>query len=334
MLSAFGVGLNATPTLQSPSIGWKRTRSAAVLSDCRVPAGFLSTRKQEPQALPIASLPRALDSLEEIRSRTRGKRVVVFLDYDGTLTPIVSNPDHAVLSDSMRATIERLAASKEVAIVSGRRREKVQAFVQLSSLIYAGSHGFDIAGPSLRHTIAEEALPALAAAREALTARLAQIPGAAVEDNEFSVSVHWRNVPEEHRPAVEAATRAEVEGRPEQLALTSGKCVFEVRLRPRVAPVWDKGAAVRFLLDHLLGAQHAGERGEERGGGGLEDVVPVYIGDDTTDEDAFAVLRELGGLSFVVAGAAEGERPRETLGSHVLADVGEVEALLGALASV
>jgi len=73
----------------------------------------------------VASLPRALDALDELRARAAGKRLVIFIDYDGTLTPIVSNPDHAFLSETMRAAVERLAASKEVAIVSGRSRQKV-----------------------------------------------------------------------------------------------------------------------------------------------------------------------------------------------------------------
>jgi len=334
MLSTLDAGLNATPTLQSPSSGWKRRRAAAVLDECRL--GTPSSLRREvastgyrPQARAVSSLPRELAVLEEIRARTLGKRLVIFLDYDGTLTPIVSNPEDAVLSDGMRAAVGRLAASKEVAIVSGRSREKVEAFVQLQSLIYAGSHGFDIAGPDgLRHRIAEEALPMLAAARDALAARLANIPGATVEDNEFSVSVHWRNVAQEHRAAVEAATRAEVEARP-GLKVTTGKCVFEVRPELPDAPVWHKGAAVRFLLDHLL------RRGEgDESMDALEEVVPIYIGDDLTDEDAFEVLHDLGGLSFLVAGAGEAERPRETYGSHVLANCDEVQALLTALASL
>jgi len=278
----------------------------------------------------VASLPRALDALDELRARAAGKRLVIFIDYDGTLTPIVSNPDHAFLSETMRAAVERLAASKEVAIVSGRSRQKVEDFVRLTSLFYAGSHGFDIAGPDgLRHRIGEEALPTLAAARDALQARVASIPGASVEDNQFSVSVHWRNVPEALRGEVEAATRAEVEAR-HGLKMTTGKCVFEVRPELPGAPVWHKGAAVRFLLDYLINARRAhGLAGHE-----VEDeVVPIYIGDDVTDEDAFAALHGLGGLSFLVAGAGESERPRETYGSHVLADSDEVQALLHALAA-
>jgi len=284
------------------------------------------------EARDAASLPRALAVLDEIRSRLLGKRLVIFLDYDGTLTPIVSNPEEAFMSASMRATVDKLSAAKKVAIISGRGRERVKDFVQLPSLYYAGSHGHDISGPGgLRHRIAEDALPALASARESLRAQLASIPGAAVEDNEFSVSVHWRNTPVERRAEVENVTRREVE-RWHDLKYTQGKCVYEVRPELPGAPVWNKGEAVRYLLDHLLSdAAHTQQTDD---GDEESDVVPIYIGDDLTDEDAFAVLHELGGLSFLVAGRGESERPRETYGTHVLADCAEVELLLSALGSI
>ena len=71
----------------------------------------------------------------------------MFLDYDGTLTPIVSDPDAATLSDHMRDAVGKLSDKATVAIVSGRAREKLRNFVQLPELYYAGSHGFDIDGP-------------------------------------------------------------------------------------------------------------------------------------------------------------------------------------------
>ena len=75
---------------------------------------------------------------------TGTKRLVVFLDYDGTLTPIVEASDAAVLAAPMRAAIARLAQHAPVAVVSGRAREKVREFVAVENLYYAGSHGFDI----------------------------------------------------------------------------------------------------------------------------------------------------------------------------------------------
>lgn len=91
--------------------------------------------------------PCILTNFKDFLSLISGKRVVVFLDYDGTLTPIVSNPDEAYLSSSMRAAVQQVAQTFPTAVISGRGRDKVEAFVQLEELYYAGSHGLDIKGP-------------------------------------------------------------------------------------------------------------------------------------------------------------------------------------------
>jgi Trehalose-phosphatase len=94
--------------------------------------------------------PCILSAFDQFLSLASGKRVVVFLDYDGTLTPIVSNPDMAFMSDSMRSTVKRVGQTFPTAIISGRGRRKVENFVQLNELFYAGSHGLDIKGPVVR----------------------------------------------------------------------------------------------------------------------------------------------------------------------------------------
>ena len=83
-------------------------------------------------------------------SKAACKRVLVFLDYDGTLTPIVCNPDEAFMSQSMRDTVRAVGETFPTAIISGRGRSKVESFVQLPELFYAGSHGLDIKGPVVR----------------------------------------------------------------------------------------------------------------------------------------------------------------------------------------
>lgn len=94
-----------------------------------------------------------LNSFDRFLEKVSGKRVVVFLDYDGTLTPIVSNPDHAFMSPSMRGIVKEVGRLFPTAIISGRGRLKVEDFVQLDELFYAGSHGLDIKGPVVRAQI-------------------------------------------------------------------------------------------------------------------------------------------------------------------------------------
>ena len=93
-----------------------------------------------------SDLPSALEHVDEITA-SGTRRLAVFLDYDGTLTPIVAHPEDAVLHDRMREIVERLARRCPVAVISGRDLADVRARVAIDDIVYAGSHGFDIAGP-------------------------------------------------------------------------------------------------------------------------------------------------------------------------------------------
>lgn len=223
-------------------------------------------------------LPSALDSWDDIAALLVDRRPVIFLDYDGTLTPIVSQPEDALLSEEMRATLRSLAELCTVAIVSGRDRNDVEPLVGLEGLVYAGSHGFDIEGPEglrMEHEGGRDALPALEAAEAGLAERLADIDGARVERKRFAIAVHYRNVAEEDVGRVAEAVE-EVARDHETLRVSGGKKVFE--LRPDLE--WDKGRAVLWLMDALN--LNEGE------------VEPFYLGDDVTDEDAFRVIADRG----------------------------------------
>src|SRR5881227_3268174 len=221
-------------------------------------------------------LPSALNFIDEIIAGTGGKRPAVFLDYDGTLTPIVSHPEDAWLSDSMRQTLRSLAARVPVAILSGRDLDDVRGRVHVDGIVYAGSHGFDIAGAGgLRRELGAAYLSVLDAAETELREALDEIPGAQLERKRFSVAAHYRNVKENDAFRVALAVDA-VAARHHELRRIDGKKVFE--LLPRIE--WDKGKAVMWLLDTL---------GLEQG-----DVLAIYIGDDCTDEDAFRALKGYG----------------------------------------
>ncbi len=232
----------------------------------------------------------ALESLDEIEARTAERRVVVFLDYDGTLVPIADRPEQAVMAPATRATVARLAELCPVAIVSGRGRADVERLVGLPGLTYAGSHGFDIAGPEgdlAGHGAGEGLEPVIAEAEAELRAALDDIPGLLIENKRFAIAVHYRLVdPAEVERIVATADRV-VAGHPE-LRRAGGKMIVE--LRP-VMP-WDKGRAVLWLLEamHLEGP----------------DVVPFYLGDDETDRDAFEALRGRG-ISLYVGAAEEAD---------------------------
>ncbi|HEX9670400.1 MAG TPA: trehalose-phosphatase [Thermoanaerobaculia bacterium] len=252
--------------------------------------------------------PSALDRWPEIERRLRtGGRPVLFLDYDGTLTPIVARPELAVLEGGVRDLLTRLARRFPLAVLSGRGREDVAALVGLPEIVYAGSHGFDVAGGwpgrELRHEVGEGTPAEIGAAAVELERALAGFPGVLVEPKRFSVAVHWRLARPEDLAAIEAAVDRVLAAHP-ALRRAAGKRVWE--LRPALA--WDKGEALRWLL-----AAWGLDGGRS---------VPLYVGDDVTDEDAFRVVAETG-VGILVA-----DHPRPTAAAYSLRDPGEVRELL------
>ncbi|XP_010546407.1 PREDICTED: probable trehalose-phosphate phosphatase J [Tarenaya hassleriana] len=263
----------------------------------------------------IMQHPSALDMFEQIIEASRGKRIVMFLDYDGTLSPIVDDPDRAFMSSKMRRTVRKLAKCFPTAIVSGRCGDKVYEFVKLAELYYAGRHGMDIKGPtkglskynkdkqpSVLFQPASDFLPMIDGVYKQLMEKTKSTPGAKVENNKFCVSVHFRCVDEKKWSELAQQVRSVLKGYP-KLRLTQGRKVLEIR--PTIK--WDKGKALEFLLESL-------------GFGDCNDVFPVYIGDDRTDEDAFQILRERGqGFGILVS-----KIPKDTNASYSLQEPAEV----------
>ena len=243
-------------------------------------------------------------------ARERTGAMLVALDFDGTLAPIVAHADDAAPPEATIRAVEALARRPDtrVAIVSGRGLEDAARRLPVSGLAFAGNHGMEIRGPGMQHVHpgAQAAAGTLRACRADIEAALTDIEGAWVEDKGLTLSVHYRNTPDalhgRVRDAVHSAARAR-----EGLRVTDGKRVAEVR--PDVD--WDKGRALLWLIDRL----------------GMSDASPVlYIGDDSTDEDAFRVLRGRG------AGILVGEARPSAAAFRVASPVA-VAALLERLAA-
>jgi trehalose-phosphatase len=250
-------------------------------------------------------IPSALEHVQEIAQS--GDRLAVFLDYDGTLTPIVSHPEDAWLTDSMRQTLRELAACMPVAILSGRDLDDVRGRVHVDGIVYAGSHGFDIAGAGgLRRQLGEAYLSVLDTAETELREALDEIPGAQLERKHFSVAAHYRNVNENDAFRVALAVDA-VAVKHRELRRIDGKKVYE--LLPDID--WNKGKAVLWLLE-TLGLDGA-------------NALPIYIGDDRTDEDAFRAL-EKSGVAILVS-----EQSQPTTARYSLKNPAEAERFLRAV---
>ncbi len=223
----------------------------------------------------------------------------MFLDYDGTLAPIVPHPEDARMADGTRLALERLACNSKytIALVSGRGLADLETRVGIPGIVYAGNHGLEIRGCGLRFSIG--GVDVLRQVVQELRAGVRAIAGAEVEDKGLTASVHFRRVAPGDWPAVERIVRGTA---PSGIAIHEGKMVFEIR--PAVS--WNKGSAVRWMVEQL----------------DLEGALLAYFGDDRTDEDAFAVLPE-----GVTVRVGEGE----SLARWRMRDVEQVETFLRAL---
>lgn len=262
---------------------------------------------------PAHRLPSALDAVQEILDAAGDRRLALFLDYDGTLSPIVDHPSKAVVEDPMRQAVQRVAGSCPVAIVSGRQLSDVRKRVGIEQIGYAGSHGLEVQPPGQQartHEQAEGFVDTIDDAEDTLTNRLADIEGAFTERKPLAIAVHFRQVPEGNKPRVESIVVDVLQAHPE---LREGRGKQVVELLPDLA--WTKADAVRTLLDSF----------ETEASG----AWPVYVGDDVTDEDAFQALSDQGVGILVHEPEAD---ERSTWADYTLAGPHEVRAFLQVLA--
>ena len=215
--------------------------------------------------------------LAEIRQQVKSARSLsVFLDFDGTLVPLVEDPDEARLGVPMRDLLKVLASRAGVltAIVSGRALSDLQTRVGVAGIVYAGNHGLEISGKGLRfmEPFSADRQGLLRQISECLTESLSNIPGVRVEYKGLTASVHHRQAPAEARPDIERIVTTVVAPGVSPFHLNQGKMVLEIV--PRAA--WNKGAAVCWINSRLAGPG----------------ALSVYVGDDQTDETAFRQLSE------------------------------------------
>jgi trehalose 6-phosphate phosphatase len=286
------------------AIGALDSRGAdAVVSDVREIGVRTGDRR-------MSELPDGLQALD----LTTERQPAVFYDFDGTLSEIVEDPDSARLVDGAADALTSLSAACPVAILSGRDLADVRERIGLPGLWYAGSHGFELTGPDGTHHQNPEAaasIPVLAGAAADLADQLGRIPGVVVEHKRFGVAVHYRNAARDRVGEVAAAVRTA--GQRTALRVTTGREVIE--LRPNID--WDKGKTLRWVLDYIRDNEGAGP------------LLPIYLGDDITDEDAFDAVDD-DGIAILVRHSDDGDRA--TAARYALDDPGRVREFTERLA--
>ncbi|MBI3317795.1 MAG: trehalose-phosphatase [Candidatus Omnitrophica bacterium] len=206
--------------------------------------------------------------------------LLLFLDYDGTLAPLADHPSKTRLPSGAKDLLRRLAcrAGIRVALVSGRRLKDLKASVRLERLCYVGNHGLELEGNGLRYEnpLARKSRPLLKKIARDLKGTLGPLRGVWVEDKDLSLSVHYRNASPGDELLVKNGFYEVVHSHllKRQVRVTAGKQVFEVRPPVR----WTKGTMVNWLLARWSAS--IGKTG----------ILPIYVGDDETDEDAFEAL--------------------------------------------
>lgn len=225
--------------------------------------------------------------------------VALFLDFDGTLVEIAPTPETILVPQGLATRLEVLSRrlGGRLALVSGRSTANIAAHLGSLAVARAGSHGVErVDARGARIGSAPARLPA--EITEAMQAFAAEHAGVECELKSLGAALHYRAAPQHEHAAIAFAERQAVM---HGLWVKLGKCVVELVNRGV-----DKASAVRAFM------------GEEPFAG----AVPVFVGDDVTDEDGFRAARELGGFGVVV-GARDG-----TLASHSLQSPAKVHEWL------
>ncbi|MEK6528236.1 MAG: trehalose-phosphatase [Nitrospirota bacterium] len=226
---------------------------------------------------------------EKLQDILSDKFILLFLDYDGTLAPIVESPTLATLSKENKGLLKKISEEPNcsLAIISGRSLGDIQSTVGLKGIIYAGNHGLEIDGPKIKfeNQISPRLKLIIRHVYKDMVNKLSKINGVLIEDKGLVISVHYRLVAEKDIQELLSIFTEITDPHVvrDKIRIDSGKKVYEVK--PPVK--WDKGKVVLWFLAR----QQFNSEGKN--------VLPIYIGDDVTDEDAFKALKNKGLTVFV-----------------------------------
>lgn len=221
----------------------------------------------------------------------------LFLDLDGTMIDIAPRPEEVVAPKQLICTLAALNRKLDgaLAVVSGRPIAAIDALLDPVRLAAAGVHGAEVRfDPNA--TNVDRAAPPIPNGVRWLLAPLAAIPGVLIEDKTVAIAVHFRQAPAAAERLGQTVRAAVAAHKTDQLTIIPGKCVYEIKHAR-----FSKGTA---LAEFMARAPWGSRR-------------PVYIGDDVTDEAAFAELPRWGGLGLAVGQDRPGATARFATAAEV-----------------
>jgi trehalose-phosphatase len=217
----------------------------------------------------------------------KAERIFLFLDYDGTLTSIQKTPDLALLSSSVRKTLNNLSSLPQmiVTIISGRAFNEISRQVNLDNLNYVGNHGLEIKIRSFQDEISQsqKIRKKIASFCQKIKKRTQRFYGILVENKGLTASIHCRLVKKYYIPELKQIVNSILSPFKRDYELREGKKVLEIRPKTKR----NKGWAVNKIINRY---------------GSEQKPTPVYFyfGDDLTDEDAFQLINLRRGYSVLV----------------------------------
>ncbi|HKI54002.1 MAG TPA: trehalose-phosphatase [Anaerolineales bacterium] len=239
----------------------------------------------------------------------KGKRVDLFLDYDGTLAVFAPTPDDVLPNDDVIGLISQLAdlTNVRVSIVSGRRLAHIRKLLPIKGILLAGTYGVEMQKPDGEeiHQMEYESIrPTLDSLKPRWQELINDKLGFYLEDKGWALAIHARNA--EEQQGLRVLEEAEKMLTPNVLGehLQKIHSYRFLEIGPNNA---DKGHALRYLFDNFH----------------WTDSIPIYIGDDDKDEEAFQVINEKNGFSILVS-----KEERTTKASYRLSSPTEVHQWL------
>lgn len=235
------------------------------------------------------------ENLDKVLSQIKKAEAILLLsDFDGTISNIAKTPDGAVLVAGGKEILAKLSEISVIGIVSGRGLENIKQKVSINNLIYAGNHGaeWEINGKKGAARFDKKTLRAIKSAREEFEVLAQKYPGVFVEEKGFAFSAHYRLAPlkKQKKFVEEAGIIARKFKKTKLVSFSPGKKVIDAK--PASSP--NKGTFAEFLINKL----------EKKG----KKFLPVFLGDDHTDEDAFKVLKN--GITIHVGKASDRSRAK------------------------